>query len=170
MAHIQEFLEGSGFQTFWNLNHSSKKYIWHHHPNLSLSISHTYMLIHSYLSENKFHKTIPSITRWSSTMVKKLCPRFLACYLFEESYPKKRNYSMVTVPSASLDTFPSENENFLCDLMDTAVTKKPCSLETARAPSPRTGSWCSRPVSGLSLWGGRAEFRTLVHHRPPGPL
>lgn len=27
MAHIQEFLEGSGFQTFWNLNHSSKKYI-----------------------------------------------------------------------------------------------------------------------------------------------
>ncbi|KAM4881542.1 ankyrin repeat and sterile alpha motif domain-containing protein 1B isoform 14-T15 [Thomomys bottae] len=45
---------------------------------------------------------------------------------------------MEIVPSGSLDTFPSENENFLCDLMDTAVTKKPCSLEIARAPSPRT--------------------------------
>ncbi|XP_038170413.1 ankyrin repeat and sterile alpha motif domain-containing protein 1B isoform X7 [Arvicola amphibius] len=55
-----------------------------------------------------------------------------------ESYPKKRNHTMEIVPSASLDTFPSENENFLCDLMDTAVTKKPCSLEIARAPSPRT--------------------------------
>nr|XP_058937896.1 ankyrin repeat and sterile alpha motif domain-containing protein 1B isoform X7 [Kogia breviceps] len=45
---------------------------------------------------------------------------------------------MEIVPSASLDIFPSENVNFLCDLMDTAVTKKPCSLEIARAPSPRT--------------------------------
>ncbi|EPQ17712.1 Ankyrin repeat and sterile alpha motif domain-containing protein 1B [Myotis brandtii] len=45
---------------------------------------------------------------------------------------------MEIVPSASLDTFPSENENFLCDPTDTAVTKKPCSLEIARAPSPRT--------------------------------
>ena len=26
-----------------------------------------------------------------------------------------------------------------------------------------TGSWCSGLVSGLSLWGGRAEFRTLDH-------
>ncbi|XP_076776080.1 ankyrin repeat and sterile alpha motif domain-containing protein 1B isoform X9 [Arvicanthis niloticus] len=58
--------------------------------------------------------------------------------LAQESYPKKRNYPMEIVPSASLDTFPSENENFLCELMDTAVTKKPCSLEIARAPSPRT--------------------------------
>ncbi|XP_020948656.1 ankyrin repeat and sterile alpha motif domain-containing protein 1B isoform X4 [Sus scrofa] len=58
--------------------------------------------------------------------------------LAQESYPKKRNYTMEIIPSASLDTFPSENENFLCDLMDTAVTKKPCSLEIARAPSPRT--------------------------------
>nr|XP_048274213.1 ankyrin repeat and sterile alpha motif domain-containing protein 1B isoform X7 [Myodes glareolus] len=57
--------------------------------------------------------------------------------LAQESYPKKRNYTMEIVPSATLDTFPSENENFLCDLMDTAVTKKPCSLEIARAPSPR---------------------------------
>ncbi|KAF6117333.1 ankyrin repeat and sterile alpha motif domain containing 1B [Phyllostomus discolor] len=56
----------------------------------------------------------------------------------QESYPKKRNYTMEILPSASLDTFPSENENFLCDLADTAVTKKPCSLEIARAPSPRT--------------------------------
>ena len=59
---------------------------------------------------------------------------------FKESYPKKRNYTMEILPSASLDTFPSENENFLCDLADTAVTKKPCSLEIARAPSPRTGN------------------------------
>ncbi|XP_050001660.1 ankyrin repeat and sterile alpha motif domain-containing protein 1B isoform X6 [Alexandromys fortis] len=58
--------------------------------------------------------------------------------LAQESYPKKRNHTMEIVPSASLDTFPSENENFLCDLLDTAVTKKPCSLEIARAPSPRT--------------------------------
>ncbi|XP_032767123.1 ankyrin repeat and sterile alpha motif domain-containing protein 1B isoform X4 [Rattus rattus] len=58
--------------------------------------------------------------------------------LAQESYPKKRNYPMEIVPSASLDTFPSENENFLCELVDTAVTKKPCSLEIARAPSPRT--------------------------------
>ncbi|XP_057342466.1 ankyrin repeat and sterile alpha motif domain-containing protein 1B isoform X3 [Manis pentadactyla] len=58
--------------------------------------------------------------------------------LAQESYPKKRNYTMEIIPSASLDTFPSENENFLCDLTDTAVTKKPCSLEIARAPSPRT--------------------------------
>nr|XP_045008298.1 ankyrin repeat and sterile alpha motif domain-containing protein 1B isoform X19 [Jaculus jaculus] len=58
--------------------------------------------------------------------------------LAQESYPKKRNFTMEIIPSASLDTFPSENENFLCDLMDTAVTKKPCSLEIARAPSPRT--------------------------------
>uniref|UniRef100_A0A8C3X0V3 Ankyrin repeat and sterile alpha motif domain containing 1B n=1 Tax=Catagonus wagneri TaxID=51154 RepID=A0A8C3X0V3_9CETA len=58
--------------------------------------------------------------------------------LAQESYPKKRNYTMEIIPSASLDTFPSENENFLCDLMDMAVTKKPCSLEIARAPSPRT--------------------------------
>ncbi|KAM9672796.1 ankyrin repeat and sterile alpha motif domain-containing protein 1B isoform 8-T8 [Trichechus inunguis] len=58
--------------------------------------------------------------------------------LTQESYPKKRSYTMEIVPSASLDTFPSENENFLCDLTDTAVTKKPCSLEIARAPSSRT--------------------------------
>ena len=31
-----------------------------------------------------------------------------------------------------------------------------------------TGSWCSSWVSGLCLWGGGAEFRTLVHQRPPG--
>eukprot|EP00072_Mus_musculus_P067882 XP_017169645.1 PREDICTED: ankyrin repeat and sterile alpha motif domain-containing protein 1B isoform X20 [Mus musculus] len=58
--------------------------------------------------------------------------------LAQESYPKKRNFPMEMEPSASLDTFPSENENFLCELVDTAVTKKPCSLEIARAPSPRT--------------------------------
>ena len=30
-----------------------------------------------------------------------------------------------------------------------------------------TGSWCSSWASGLCLWGGRVEFRTLVHQRPP---
>ena len=29
------------------------------------------------------------------------------------------------------------------------------------------GSWCSGRVSGLCLWGGRAEFRMLVHQRLP---
>ena len=33
-----------------------------------------------------------------------------------------------------------------------------------------TESWCSGEVSGLSLWGRRAEFRILVHQRPPSPL
>ncbi|XP_075407233.1 ankyrin repeat and sterile alpha motif domain-containing protein 1B isoform X5 [Tenrec ecaudatus] len=58
--------------------------------------------------------------------------------LAQESYPKKRSYTMEIVPSASLETFPFETENFLCDLTDMAVTKKPCSLEIARAPSSRT--------------------------------
>nr|XP_023487038.1 ankyrin repeat and sterile alpha motif domain-containing protein 1B isoform X18 [Equus caballus] len=67
--------------------------------------------------------------------------------LAQESYPKKRNYTMEIVPSASLDTFSSENENFLCDLTDTAVTKKPCSLEIARAPSPRTDNASEVPIT-----------------------
>ncbi|XP_076967842.1 ankyrin repeat and sterile alpha motif domain-containing protein 1B-like isoform X3 [Tamandua tetradactyla] len=58
--------------------------------------------------------------------------------LAQESYPKKRNYTVEMVPSTSLDVFPSENENFLCDLTETAVTKKPCSLEIARAPTSRS--------------------------------
>ena len=29
------------------------------------------------------------------------------------------------------------------------------------------GSWCSSQASRLCLWGGRANFRTLVHKRPP---
>ena len=33
-----------------------------------------------------------------------------------------------------------------------------------------TGSWCSCRVSGLSLGGGRDNFRTLDHQRPPGPM
>ena len=33
-----------------------------------------------------------------------------------------------------------------------------------------TGSWCSNQVSCLCLWGGRAEFRTLVHQRPPSSM
>ncbi|XP_074123258.1 ankyrin repeat and sterile alpha motif domain-containing protein 1B isoform X3 [Sminthopsis crassicaudata] len=58
--------------------------------------------------------------------------------LMQESYPKKRNYTLEMVPSASLDPFSAENENGLSDLTDTAVTKKPCSLEIARTPSSRT--------------------------------
>ncbi|XP_056654664.1 ankyrin repeat and sterile alpha motif domain-containing protein 1B isoform X3 [Monodelphis domestica] len=58
--------------------------------------------------------------------------------LMQESYPKKRNYTLEMVPSASLDPFSAENENGLGDLTDTAVTKKPCSLEIARTPSSRT--------------------------------
>ena len=33
-----------------------------------------------------------------------------------------------------------------------------------------TGCWCSGLVLGLRLWGGKAEFRTLDHQRPPGPM
>ncbi|XP_031796873.1 ankyrin repeat and sterile alpha motif domain-containing protein 1B isoform X11 [Sarcophilus harrisii] len=58
--------------------------------------------------------------------------------LMQESYPKKRNYTLEMVPSASLDPFSAENENGLGDFTDTAVTKKPCSLEIARTPSSRT--------------------------------
>ncbi|XP_030741973.1 ankyrin repeat and sterile alpha motif domain-containing protein 1B [Echinops telfairi] len=58
--------------------------------------------------------------------------------LAQESYAKKRSHTMEIVPSASLETLPFDNENFLCDLTDMAVTKKPCSLEIARAPSSRT--------------------------------
>ena len=36
-------------------------------------------------------------------------------------------------------------------------------LENGKAAVWLTGSWCSGWVSGLCLWGGRAEFRTLVH-------
>lgn len=66
---------------------------------------------------------------------------------------------MEIVPSASLDTFPSENENFLCDLTDIAVTKKPCSLEIARAPSPRTGN-----ISFLKLKKIFLEVRIFFTH------
>uniref|UniRef100_A0A8C8SWN5 Ankyrin repeat and sterile alpha motif domain containing 1B n=1 Tax=Pelusios castaneus TaxID=367368 RepID=A0A8C8SWN5_9SAUR len=58
--------------------------------------------------------------------------------LAQDSYPKKRSYTLEVVPSASLDPHPSENENNLCDFLDIAVTKKPCSLEIARVPSSRT--------------------------------
>nr|XP_048691437.1 ankyrin repeat and sterile alpha motif domain-containing protein 1B isoform X6 [Caretta caretta] len=57
--------------------------------------------------------------------------------LAQESYRKKRSYTLEVVPSGSLDAHPSENENNLCDFMDIAVTKKPCSLEIARVPSAR---------------------------------
>ncbi|XP_075790100.1 ankyrin repeat and sterile alpha motif domain-containing protein 1B isoform X11 [Pelodiscus sinensis] len=58
--------------------------------------------------------------------------------LTQDAYPKKRSYTLEVVPSASLDAHSSENENNLCDFMDIAVTKKPCSLEIARVPSSRT--------------------------------
>lgn len=91
-----------------------------------------------------FGRTDESSIFSSFYKLNRLCLYHKAIFIFppsfQESYPKKRNYTMEIVPSASLDTFPSENENFLCDLTDTAVTKKPCSLEIARAPSPRTGN------------------------------
>ena len=31
-------------------------------------------------------------------------------------------------------------------------------------------SWCSSQASGLCLWGGRANFRKLVHKRPPSSM
>uniref|UniRef100_A0A8B9C9I0 Ankyrin repeat and sterile alpha motif domain containing 1B n=1 Tax=Anser brachyrhynchus TaxID=132585 RepID=A0A8B9C9I0_9AVES len=55
--------------------------------------------------------------------------------LAQESYSKKRGYALETIPSAPLDAVPSENDNNLCDSIDIAVTKKPCSLEIARVPS-----------------------------------
>ncbi|KYO17542.1 ankyrin repeat and sterile alpha motif domain-containing protein 1B isoform B [Alligator mississippiensis] len=58
--------------------------------------------------------------------------------LTQESFPKKRSYALEIIPSASLDILTSENENHLCDSMEIAVTKKPCSLEIARLSSSRT--------------------------------
>ncbi|XP_064899951.1 ankyrin repeat and sterile alpha motif domain-containing protein 1B isoform X11 [Columba livia] len=57
--------------------------------------------------------------------------------LAQESYSKKRGYALEAIPSVPLDAVPSENDSSLCDLIDIAVTKKPCSLEIARVPSSR---------------------------------
>uniref|UniRef100_A0A8C0UUH8 Ankyrin repeat and sterile alpha motif domain-containing protein 1B n=1 Tax=Cyanistes caeruleus TaxID=156563 RepID=A0A8C0UUH8_CYACU len=57
--------------------------------------------------------------------------------LAQESYSKKRGYALEAVPSVPLDAVPSENNSSLCDSIDIAVTKKPCSLEIARVPSSR---------------------------------
>ncbi|XP_074936365.1 ankyrin repeat and sterile alpha motif domain-containing protein 1B isoform X2 [Phalacrocorax aristotelis] len=57
--------------------------------------------------------------------------------LAQESYSKKRGYALEAIPSVPLDAVPSENDSSLCDSIDIAVTKKPCSLEIARAPSSR---------------------------------
>ncbi|NXI96005.1 ANS1B protein, partial [Psophia crepitans] len=57
--------------------------------------------------------------------------------LAQESYSKKRGYALEAIPSVPLDAIPSENDNSLCDSIDIAVTKKPCSLEIARVPSSR---------------------------------
>nr|XP_034982774.1 ankyrin repeat and sterile alpha motif domain-containing protein 1B isoform X4 [Zootoca vivipara] len=58
--------------------------------------------------------------------------------LTQESFPKKRSYTLEAVPSAASEAFPVENENDLCDFLDTTVTKKPCSLEIARGHSSKT--------------------------------
>ncbi|XP_075007781.1 ankyrin repeat and sterile alpha motif domain-containing protein 1B isoform X1 [Calonectris borealis] len=58
--------------------------------------------------------------------------------LAQESYSKKRGYALEAIPSVPLDAVPSENDSSLCDSIDIAVTKKPCSLEIARVPSSRT--------------------------------
>uniref|UniRef100_A0A669QAC0 Ankyrin repeat and sterile alpha motif domain containing 1B n=1 Tax=Phasianus colchicus TaxID=9054 RepID=A0A669QAC0_PHACC len=57
--------------------------------------------------------------------------------LAQESYSKKRGYALEGIPSVPLDAVPSENDSSLCDLIDIAVTKKPCSLEIARVSSSR---------------------------------
>nr|XP_031363332.1 ankyrin repeat and sterile alpha motif domain-containing protein 1B isoform X6 [Lonchura striata domestica] len=57
--------------------------------------------------------------------------------LAQESYSKKRGYALEAIPSVPLDAVPSENDSTLCDSIDIAVTKKPCSLEIARVPSSR---------------------------------
>ncbi|XP_063010891.1 ankyrin repeat and sterile alpha motif domain-containing protein 1B isoform X7 [Melospiza melodia melodia] len=57
--------------------------------------------------------------------------------LAQESYSKKRGYALEAIPSVPPDAVPSENDSSLCDSIDVAVTKKPCSLEIARVPSSR---------------------------------
>ncbi|XP_051468921.1 ankyrin repeat and sterile alpha motif domain-containing protein 1B isoform X10 [Apus apus] len=57
--------------------------------------------------------------------------------LAQESYSKKRGYALEAISSVPLDAVPSENDSSLCDSIDIAVTKKPCSLEIARVPSSR---------------------------------
>ncbi|XP_074758775.1 ankyrin repeat and sterile alpha motif domain-containing protein 1B isoform X1 [Athene noctua] len=60
--------------------------------------------------------------------------------LAQESYSKKRDYALEAISSVPLDAVPSENDSSLCDSIDVAVTKKPCSLEIARVPSSRPDS------------------------------
>ncbi|KAM6424942.1 ankyrin repeat and sterile alpha motif domain-containing protein 1B isoform 1-T1 [Rhynochetos jubatus] len=57
--------------------------------------------------------------------------------LAQESYSKKRGYALEAISSVPLDALPSENDSNLCDSIDIAVTKKPCSLEIARVSSSR---------------------------------
>ncbi|XP_068047762.1 ankyrin repeat and sterile alpha motif domain-containing protein 1B isoform X11 [Anomalospiza imberbis] len=57
--------------------------------------------------------------------------------LAQESYSKKRGYALEAIPSVPLDAVPSQNDSSVCDSIDIAVTKKPCSLEIARVPSSR---------------------------------
>ncbi|XP_039209967.1 ankyrin repeat and sterile alpha motif domain-containing protein 1B isoform X5 [Crotalus tigris] len=57
--------------------------------------------------------------------------------LTQEAFPKKRSVTLEAVPSVSSETFPVENENGLCDFLDTTVTKKPCSLEITRGVSSK---------------------------------
>ncbi|XP_061844967.1 ankyrin repeat and sterile alpha motif domain-containing protein 1B isoform X3 [Colius striatus] len=57
--------------------------------------------------------------------------------LAQESYSKKRGYALEAISSVPLDAVSSENDSNLCDSIDIAVTKKPCSLEIARVPSSR---------------------------------
>uniref|UniRef100_A0A663MJZ1 Ankyrin repeat and sterile alpha motif domain containing 1B n=1 Tax=Athene cunicularia TaxID=194338 RepID=A0A663MJZ1_ATHCN len=57
--------------------------------------------------------------------------------LAQESYSKKRDYALEAISSVPLDAVPSENDSSLCDSVEVAVTKKPCSLDIARVPSSR---------------------------------
>lgn len=74
----------------------------------------------------------------------------LKFFPFQESYSKKRGYALEAIPSVPLDAVPSENDSSLCDSIDIAVTKKPCSLEIARVPSSRPGKSPNNPLH--SLW------------------
>lgn len=69
-------------------------------------------------------------------------------FAFQESYSKKRGYALEAIPSVPLDAVPSENDSSLCDSIDIAVTKKPCSLEIARVPSSRPGKSPNNALHG----------------------
>lgn len=55
------------------------------------------------------------------------------------------------MPSVSSETFPVENENGLCDFLDTTVTKKPCSLEITRGVSSKIGVFTGFDLISIAI-------------------